>query len=191
MADALYLESSLVAAVEALGLDWVINLKDNQPRLLAEAKRRTARGEDLHQDNGNEQLWLWHEPAVEWPAAGRTAGVVETKRSRTLRRVTIVEQEGRRQAVKQTVEEESTDFYASNIEFDAIPSRFIHQIGRSRWSIETPLFQTLTSDCHFALPSRSILRLLSAERRWRGRIEKLALRSRVGHAERKRHVAAK
>ena len=27
VADALYLESSFVAALEALGLDWVINLK--------------------------------------------------------------------------------------------------------------------------------------------------------------------
>ncbi len=44
--------------------------------------------------------------------------------------------------------EESTDFYASNIELGAIPPRFIHQLGRSRWSIETPLFQTMTTDCH-------------------------------------------
>ena len=93
-------------------------------------------------------MWLWHEPAVEWPAAKRTVGVVETKRSRTRRRVTIVEQQGRRQPVQQTVEEESTDFYASNIELGAIPPCFIHQIGRSRWRIEAPVFQTLTSDCH-------------------------------------------
>ncbi len=149
VADALYLESPFVAALEALGLDWVINLKDNQPRLLAEAKRRTARGEDWHEDNGDEQLWLWHEPAVEWPAANRTVRVVETKRSQRRRHVTIVEKQGRRQPVRQTVEEESADFYASNIELGAIPPRFIHQIGRGRWRIETPVFQTLASDCHF------------------------------------------
>ena len=126
----------------------MINLKDNQPLLLAAARRLTARGEDLHEDSGEEQLWLWHEPAVEWPVANRTVRVVETKRSQTRRRVTIVEQRGRRQPVKQTVEEESTDFYASNIELGAIPPRFIHQLGRSRWSIETPLFQTMTTDCH-------------------------------------------
>jgi len=148
VADALYLESSFVEALEALGLDWVINLKDNQPLLLAAARRLTARGEDLHQDSGEEQLWLWHEPAVEWPVANRTVRVVETKRRKMRRRVTIVEQRGRRQPVKQTVEEESTDFYASNIELGAIPPRFIHQLGRSRWSIETPLFQTMTTDCH-------------------------------------------
>jgi len=148
VADALYLESSFVEALEALGLDWVINLKDNQPLLLAAARRLTARGEDLHQDSGEEQLWLWHEPAVEWPVANRTVRVVETKRRKMRRRVTIVEQRGRRQPVKQTVEEESTDFYASNIELGAIPPRFIHQLGRGRWSIETPLFQTMTTDCH-------------------------------------------
>ena len=85
---------------------------------------------------------------MEWPAAKRTVGVVETKRSRTRRRLTIVEQQGRRQPVKQTVEEESTDFCASNIELGAIPPCFIHQIGRGRWRIEAPVFQTLTSDCH-------------------------------------------
>ncbi len=148
VADALYLETPFVKAIEALGLDWVINLKDNQPLLLAEAERLTTRAEDLHQVSGDEQLRLWHEPAVEWPVANRTVRVVETQRRQTRRRVTIVEQEGRRQSVKQTVVEESTDFYASNIELDAIPPCFIHQIGRSRWGIESPLFQTMTTDCH-------------------------------------------
>lgn len=148
VADALYLERSFVEAIEGWGLDWVINLKDNQPLLLAAAQRLTARGEDLYQDNGREQLWLWHEPTVEWPVAQRTVRVVETKRRQTRRRVTVIEKQGCRQTAKQTVEEESTNFYASNIELGAIPPRFIHQLGRSRWRIETPLFQTLTSDCH-------------------------------------------
>ena len=39
VADALYLQTPFVRAVEDLGLDWVINLKDNQPELLAEAQR--------------------------------------------------------------------------------------------------------------------------------------------------------
>ncbi len=38
VADALYLQAPFVGAVEALGLDWVINLKENQPELLAEAR---------------------------------------------------------------------------------------------------------------------------------------------------------
>ena len=153
VADALYLERPFVEALEAWGLDWVINLKDNQPLLLTEAERLTARAEDLHETSSGQQLWLWHEPAVEWPVAKRTVRVVETKRRQTRRRVTIVEQEGHRQPVRQTVEEESTDFYASNIELGVIPPRFIHQIGRSRWSIETSLFQALTTDCHLKQPS--------------------------------------
>jgi hypothetical protein len=44
VADALYLQAPFVRQVEALGLDWVINLKDNQPELLAEAQRVTAGG---------------------------------------------------------------------------------------------------------------------------------------------------
>ena len=153
VADALYLETPFVEALEALGLDWVINLKDNQPLLLAEAQRLTVRAEDLHEVRGDEQLWLWHEPAVEWPVANRTVGVVETKRRQTRRRVTIQQQGGRRHSVKQTEQEESTDFYASNIELGAIPPRFIHQIGRSRWVIETSLFQTITTYSHLKQPS--------------------------------------
>jgi len=37
--DALYLRAPFVRHVEDLGLDWVINLKENQPELLAEAQR--------------------------------------------------------------------------------------------------------------------------------------------------------
>jgi hypothetical protein len=42
VADALYLQAPFVGAVEDLGLHWVINLKENQPELLAEAQRLTA-----------------------------------------------------------------------------------------------------------------------------------------------------
>lgn len=53
--DALYLQTPFVGAVEDLGLDWVINLKENQPELLAEAERLTDRAHDdscsgLHSD---------------------------------------------------------------------------------------------------------------------------------------------
>jgi hypothetical protein len=39
VADALYLQAPFIAAAEALGLHWVINLKENQPELLVEARR--------------------------------------------------------------------------------------------------------------------------------------------------------
>jgi hypothetical protein len=38
LADALYLQASFVRAVEGLGLDPVVNLKDNQPESFAEAQ---------------------------------------------------------------------------------------------------------------------------------------------------------
>jgi hypothetical protein len=37
--DALYLQTTFVKEMEGLGLDWVINLKENQPELLAESER--------------------------------------------------------------------------------------------------------------------------------------------------------
>ena len=42
VADALYLQTPFVRAIEALGLEWVLNLKDNQPELLAEAEQATS-----------------------------------------------------------------------------------------------------------------------------------------------------
>ena len=77
VADALYLQAPFIAALEALGLDWVINLKDNQPELLAEARR-------ILPDEGSadpQELQLWHAPEVYWPVSDRTVGVVKTIRS--------------------------------------------------------------------------------------------------------------
>jgi hypothetical protein len=76
VADALYLQAPFIAALEALGLDWVINLKDNQPELLAEARR-------ILPDEGSadpQELQLWHAPEVYWPVSDRTVGVVKTVR---------------------------------------------------------------------------------------------------------------
>ena len=85
-----------------------------------------------------------------WSGRWRTAPVrvVETKRRQSRWRVTIRQQRGRRQPVRQTGKQESTDLYAGHIELGAILPDFIHQIGRSRWSIETRLFQTMTTDSH-------------------------------------------
>ena len=35
----------------------------------------------------------------------------------------------------------------------AIPPYFIHQLGRSRWTIDVQAFQTITTDCHLKRPS--------------------------------------
>ncbi|MBI3911330.1 MAG: hypothetical protein HY320_10415, partial [Armatimonadetes bacterium] len=39
--DALYCTAPVVQAVEALGLDWVFTVKDNQPNLVADVERLT------------------------------------------------------------------------------------------------------------------------------------------------------
>ena len=42
------------------------------------------------------------------------------------------------------VVEQNTNFYASNLELGTIPPVFVYQLGRSRWVIDTEVFQTIT-----------------------------------------------
>ena len=151
--DALYLQTPFTAEVEALGLDWVGNLKENQPELLAEAQRVTAGAPEVH-SQGQEELQLWHAPEVYWPVADRTIGVVKTVRHRQKNRQRIRRDDGgRKHVVKETVLETSTNFYVSNLELGSIPPLFIHQLGRSRWLIDSEVFQTMTTDGHLKRPS--------------------------------------
>ena len=179
VADALYLQTGFVGEVEALGLDWVINLKDNQPDLLAEAGRLTAAGAPQHHEtNAQQDLQLWHVPEVDWPVADRVVRVVKTVRVQNARRVKVEERpvevpqiqgkqpgktkgqnykgkkpKGSRVKTKQPAPIVSTNFYASNVDLGAIPPYFIHQLGRSRWTIDAQVFQTITTDCHLKRPS--------------------------------------
>src|SRR5450759_3319461 len=162
VADAIYLQTPFVREVEALALDWVINLKDNQPGLLAEAERFTAGPPQHHETTPKQDLQLWHVPEVDWPVAGRAVRVVKTVRVQNAKRVKIerrqvevpqIEEpkaektEGRnsegekpkysRVKTKQPAPLVSTNFYASNVALGAIPPYFIHQLGRSRWTIDT------------------------------------------------------
>jgi Transposase DDE domain len=154
VADALYLQAPFVRAVEALGLDWVVNVKDNQPELLAEAQRLTA-GAALDRHNQEQQeLQLWHAPEVYWPVANRSVRVVKTVRTQRKNRIRVhLNETGRRRPQKEMVVEQSTNFYASNLHLGTIPSVFIHQLGRSRWVIDTEVFQTITTDGHLKKPS--------------------------------------
>lgn len=151
--DALYLQTPFTNAVEALGLDWVGNLKENQPELLAEAQRVTAGVPEVHAQ-GQEELQLWHAPEVYWPVADRTIGVVKTVRRRPKNRQRVRRGDaGQKHAVKETVIETSTNFYVSNLELGSIPPLFIYQLGRSRWLIDSDVFQTLTTGGHLKRPS--------------------------------------
>ncbi len=153
VADALYLQAPFVKEVEALGLDWVINLKENQPELLAEAQRVSAEI-SVERMNDHPELQLWHAPEVYWPVANRAVRVVKTVRTQFEKRLRIQrdEQEGKR-AEKETVMETSTNFYASNLELGSVPPLFIHQLGRSRWIIDSEVFQTMTTEGHLKRPS--------------------------------------
>jgi hypothetical protein len=179
VADALYLQTGFVQEVEALALDWVINLKDNQPGLLAEAGRLTAaRAPQYHEATPPQDLQLWHVPAVDWPVADRFVRIVKTVRVQNAKRVKVEERpvevpqtqetpaektntknskgkkpKGARVKIKQPAPIVSTNFYASNVDLGAIPPFFIHQLGRSRWTIDAQVFQTITTDCHLKRPS--------------------------------------
>jgi hypothetical protein len=154
VADALYLQAPFVRDVEDLGLDWVINLKENQPELLAEAQRLTAGPAPNRQPLDKDELQLWHAPEVYWPVADRSVRVVKTLRTQQKKRIRVgLNDDGRRRPQKEMVVEQSTNFYASNLELGTIPPVFVHQLGRSRWVIDTEVFQTITTDGHLKKPS--------------------------------------
>ena len=153
VADALYLQAPFVKEIEGLGLDWVVNLKENQPELLAESERVISAVAAEKMDE-HPELQLWHAPEVYWPVAERTIRVVKTIRQQAVKYLRVQRDgQGEKRAAKETVLELSTNFYASNVELGSVPPVFIHQLGRSRWIIDTTVFQTMTTDAHLKRPS--------------------------------------
>jgi len=154
VADAVYLQRPFVQRIERLGLDWVFTVKENQPDLLAEAARVTARPPDHRTFEPDQDLDLWHEAEIYWPVADRSVRVVKAvrtlrKRQVARRRASAARQRTRREQTSET----STNYYASNVELGNIPPQFIYALGRSRWRIDAEVFQTLTTDCHLKRPS--------------------------------------
>ena len=92
-------------------------------------------------------------PEVDWPVADRLVRVVKTVRSENHRRVSVGEKDGRRNKSKTAVTQESTNFYATNFHLGSISPLFIHQFSRSRWRIDTEVFQTMTTDCNLKHPA--------------------------------------
>jgi hypothetical protein len=151
--DALYMQSPFVKEVERLGLAWAFTLKENQLELLREAERLTQESlTGVHTEPGRE-IRYWHLPEVDWPVADRRVRVVKTVRIEHLRRVTVSENDGHRIKSKTAVTQQSTNFYATNFELGSVSPLFIHQFSRSRWRIDTEVFQTLTTDCHLKHPA--------------------------------------
>jgi DDE family transposase len=151
--DALYMQSPFVKEVERLGLIWAFTLKENQPDLLREAERLTQESPTgVHTEPGREVRY-WHLPEVDWPVANRLVRVVKTVRIEQLHRVTVTEKDGHRIKSKTAVTQESTNFYATNFELGSVSPLFIHQFSRSRWRIDTEVFQTITTDGHLKHPA--------------------------------------
>jgi hypothetical protein len=151
--DALYLQAPFVKEVESLGLIWAFTLKENQPELLHEAERFTqAAPTGVHTEPGRE-IRYWHLPEVDWPVADRLVQVVKTVRIENRSRVTVSEEDGHRIKRKTAAPQESTNFYATNFELGSVSPLFIHDFSRSRWRIDTEVFQTITTDCHLKHPA--------------------------------------
>ena len=49
--------------------------------------------------------------------------------------------------------QQSTNFYATNFELGSVSPLFIHPFSRSRWRIDTEVFQTITTDCPLKHPA--------------------------------------
>lgn len=154
VADALYLQKPFIEVIEGIGWEWVINLKENQPELLAEAERATAGALDYRDGNEKQELQLWHAPEVFWPVADRSIRVVKTLRTLHKKRSPLrpssasTKPEG-----KEAFDDVGLNFYATNVELGSVPPLFIHQLGRSRWVIDADVFQTITTDGHLKQPS--------------------------------------
>jgi hypothetical protein len=152
--DALYLQQGFVNAVESLDLEWVFNLKENQPELQTEAQRLTEGPAEAILSNPQEDVQLWHAPEVYWPVADRSLRVVKTFRVQNVCRVQVIREEsGKKQKTRQAVPQARTNFYATHLELGSISPRFLHELGRSRWRVDAEVFQTLTTQAHLKQPS--------------------------------------
>jgi len=151
--DALYLQAPFVQEVERLGLIWAFTLKENQPELLRETERFTQASPTGVHTEPDREIRYWHLPEVDWPVADRLVRVVKTVRIENRNRVTVSEEDGHRIKRKTAAPQESTNFYATNFELGSVSPLFIHQFSRSRWRIDTEVFQTITTDCHLKHPA--------------------------------------
>jgi hypothetical protein len=151
--DALYLQAPCVKELDRLGLVWAFTLKENQPELLREAERFTQQSPAGVHAEPDCEIQYWHLPEVDWPVADRRVRVVKTVRIEDRRRVTVSQKDNQRIKSKTAVTQQSTNFYATNFELGSVSPLFIHQFSRSRWRIDTEVFQTITTDCHLKHPA--------------------------------------
>ncbi len=151
--DALYLSTACVEALEALGLDWVFTVKDNQPELVAEAVRGTSGLPQAQRSGPGEAEERWHVPALYWATADRSVRIVKTVRRAEKTRLRVSREEGQRVTRKEAVWDERTTLYASSLDPLSASPEVLEAMGRSRWRIDTEVFKTLTTDCQLKHPA--------------------------------------
>jgi hypothetical protein len=120
---------------------------------LREAERLTQQSPTGVPTEPGREIRYWHLPEVDWPVADRLAQVVKTIRIESRHCVTVSEENGPRIKSKTAAPQESTNYYATNFELGSISPLFVHQFSRSRWRIDTEVFQTITHDCHRKHPA--------------------------------------
>lgn len=150
--DALYFGTPFVEALEALGLEWVFTVKDNQPDLLREVTRLTQ-GPPLLATGPHEEIQRWHLPDVQWLAADRSVRIVKTMRRTEIRRQAVEQADGHRTVRRVPHWETQTTLCASSLSPMVMPAEMLEDVARSRWRIDTEVFQTLTTQCALKRPS--------------------------------------
>lgn len=151
--DALYLGKPCIDALDVLGLDWVCTIKDNQTELVAELARRTCEVTPEETVTPDVATRLWHVPDVDWVAGDRSVRCVQEVRRAAQTRVHVAREGSHRTHQKTVVWEESTNLYASNLRELACSPETLAALGRSRWRIDTEVFQTLTKECQLKHPA--------------------------------------
>lgn len=153
VAAAIYPRKPFIEEIEQLGLCWLINLKQNQPDLLAWAERRTAGPAHGTAEDAGQELSFWHLPELDWPVAERSVRLLKTVRRRQRSRIVVEDKSIPARRQRQPAEDSATNFYASNLELGTMPPLFLHQLGRSRWKIDAQVFPAITTDSHLKKPS--------------------------------------
>jgi len=151
--DALYLGKPFIDAIEALGLDWVCNIKDNQAELLAELERRLPGVAPGEVRTPHAATQCWHVPDVSWLAGDRSVRCLKEVRQEAQTRLRVEGEGGHRTRRKTVVWEESLNLYASNLDVLACSPTGLAALGRSRGRIDTEVFQTLTKECQLKHPA--------------------------------------
>lgn len=141
VADALYMQTPFFNFVVEQGWDAVFCLKENQPELLAEARRLTNHREpdSVFEQGQKYKRSLWDEPEVHWDAARRSVRVVRSVEEKIVNKI-----EGGKKVAEVVVSE---NYWASTLKPVSCASLF--QIGKLRWEIDSNLFADLTCNWNF------------------------------------------